>query len=319
MTDLEQAAPEATTPSADSAEATVLTEVPSDSPSDDSGVDWGETAKSWSDDDAAEDGEITSLDEAPAETVPQTELPEVPPEPAIAEVEQPAPPPEPDLPPVVEEVVEPTPDPEVEPVPEQPEMPTLSADDRTKMRNDWVASLQDSYKLSEGQAEKMRLEPEKALPELAANMHASVMESVMQLVSQTLPSAIEQQLNATKVAKSSDEAFFGQWPELNKPEYRGKLVELGKIYRQNNPQATTKIFNRDVGLLGWQSLGLPMEQLMTRGEQKTAVAPAAQPTAQPTAGYAPVASTPGAGPVLDAVPGDNVFGDLATAWDLEEG
>jgi len=244
----------------------------------------------WGDLDSAfdleyEDGEALQVEEEQAEKVAET-----PPEVAPAqEVQQVA-----EVPPAVEAppVAEAQPPTSVEEVPQTQQFAVPDAQQLEGMRQQYQAQLAATYALDEQTAELVETNLPQVLPQLASTLHMRIAESVTQTLGQMLPQLISSQLQYMQVAQKSTEQFFGEWPELNKPEYQNTIVQIAQMYRQLKPQAKPSEFVRDVGIQAWTALGLPVQQLLTRGQQGQAVAQAPQAPQPDLGGYAP--ATPGA-------------------------
>ena len=80
--------------------------------------------------------------------------------------------------------------------------------------------LQTEYVLSEDDKNALIAEPDKVLPRLAARMHVRMQVQTAQQLAQILPAMIQQQIQQATKVQGLESSFFGQYPELNKPEYR---------------------------------------------------------------------------------------------------
>lgn len=164
-------------------------------------------------------------------------------------------------------------------------------------RNDRVKSLAEtSFILTPEQVELVQTEPEKVIPHLMAQAAVTAMEASTQAIAQMLPGLIEKISNSTKKLSQAEETFFGMWPSLNKPEYRPKLTEIGRLYRSMNPTASTEEFAKMVGAMASAQLnvaGQPVGQ-QPQGQVPPAALPGVRPVS-PLAGGAPrnVGSQPG--------------------------
>ena len=242
------------------------------------------------------------VEEVPAQQpVPAEPVTPVTPEPVVAEAPQP--------PPAVEAEV-----PAWQP-PVQPDPAQLEA-----VRSNYMQQLAQSYQLDEATAELVETNFSAAAPQLLSQVHMRVAESVTQTLGQMLPQLIAHQMQYMQVAQRSTDKFFGEWPELNKPEYQNTLAQVAQMYRQVRPQASPDEFVRDVGIQAWTALGLPVQQLLLRGQQQVQAAPAPQMQESfPQGGYAP--ATPGAPARSQRAPAarsDNVFTQFAEEF-LQDG
>jgi hypothetical protein len=169
----------------------------------------------------------------------------------------------------------------------------------------------------------MRTEPEKFLPQLAANLHIRVVEGVMQSVFQMLPGVISQQIHGNQTASQNENEFFKGWQELRKPEYNNTLVSIAQAYAKANPKATREKFIKDVGAQAWITLGLPFDQLQAKlGAPPPAPSPAAgpKPDVIGPAGYVPAGSPvgPNGGAGVQTPAPGNKWEQLVTEWDADD-
>ena len=253
--------------------------------SDSFGADWGKIDEDF-DRDLYEDDAFneTPVSEEVPSTPPEGEVATPPPaEPPAAATPEPVQPPQP---PVEEAPAQPQP--EWQP----PQLPP--AEQVEAVRQQYMQQLAETYKLDEATAELVDTNFSAVAPQLLSQVHMRVAESVTQTLGQMLPQLISSQLQYMQVAKQSTDKFFSQWPELNRPEYQNTIGQVAQLYRQLKPQASADDFVREVGIQAWTALGLPVQQLLTRGQQQQ---PQAAPVPQmqetfPQGGYAP--ATPGA-------------------------
>lgn len=235
--------------------------------------------------------------------------------------------PAPEVPAVAEapQVAEPVPTPPVAETPEQPELqwqpPQLPPAEQVEVvRTAYMNQLAESYKLDEATAELVDTNFSAVAPQLLSQVHMRVAESVTQTLGQMLPQLINSHMQYMQVAQRSTDRFFSEWPELNQPQYQNTIGQVAQMYRQLKPQASTAEFVRDVGIQAWTALGLPVQQLLTRGQQQAA--PAVQQVSQeafPQGGYAP--ATPGAPARSQRPPSarsDNPFSQLAEEFMLDD-
>lgn len=182
-----------------------------------------------------------------------------------------------------------------------------------QVRQQYLGQLAQTYALDEATAEQVDTNFSAVAPQLMSQMHMRIAESVTQTLGQMLPQLINMQVRQQQMAEKQIGEFYGQWPELSKPEYQPILAQIAQTYRQYRPNASQAEFYRDVGIQAWSALGLPMDQLITRGQP--APAPSAQAPQQqqvPLGGYAP--ATPGAPARSQRPPqpqSNNVFSQFA--------
>lgn len=110
--------------------------------------------------------------------------------------------------------------------------------------------------LDDATIEALQTEPATVIPLLMAQATMAAMEATTVAFANMLPGAIMQVTEQQSTFKKNEDDFFGAWPALNKPEFRGQLDQAGQLYRQLNPRATKEDFIRAVGGAVAASLGI---------------------------------------------------------------
>lgn len=183
--------------------------------------------------------------------------------------------------------------------------------DMTEARQSALAELEKRYALSQEDADAMISEPEKVLPKLAGQMYMDVFEGVLSAVQTMLPQAFTQ-FNQSYAAQQKDEAdFYDAWPALK--EHADRVLPIGKMYRQLNPQASKEQFIQEVGLQAMLALKLPIEGITQAPQQQTQQA---TPGAYAPPSGAPRAVTQRPAQQAPAKP-TNAFTELADEWEEE--
>lgn len=269
----------------------------------DSGIDWS--------------GMFSDSDDSVPVSEPQGSEPAAPPVAESAPVTtQPAAPAQPVAASPVQPVAQPAP--AAQPQPAQTQAPELAQPQQTpeqqeaarvQAREAWRGTLAQQYQLSDEQRNALLTDPGSVLPDIAADLHVSVMEQTMQFLRQSLPDIIAQQQRQNAALAEGQNAFFEAWPEL-----RGKeavISQIGAIWRQANPYATREEFIAQVGPLAWNAAGMSLSDLVNRGGTQSA--PAASPAPQGGYSPAPQAATGG----VAAVPNTPVslYAGLASEWE----
>jgi len=166
-----------------------------------------------------------------------------------------------------------------QPQPEVQETPQITAEEYREyfgqVRDTAIDKLATEYfALDEETVETLRIEPEKALPKLAAQVYFDAVTQAVTAVYQQLPAAIDAHMGTRQVSSESEVAFFDEWPALKGAD-QGAIVRIGQAYRQANPQASAEDFIRDVGASAHVALGLPLEPEVA--EVETPAAEESQP------------------------------------------
>ena len=170
--------------------------------------------------------------------------------------------------------------------PETAPAPQMTEEQRVELRNQAQSELQQRYRFSEEEAERLRDSPEEVLPQLAANLYLDVYEQVMGNLLQQLPAVVHRVSQVQSHQAKGEEAFFSRWKSLNTPEGRQKVVQMGQVYRQMNPNVSLEQFIEDVGLQASVALRLPIEGYPAAQP----VAAVSQPAAAPRQPASPVSA-----------------------------
>lgn len=204
----------------------------------DSSVDWVEMS-----DLAAEEPSSTDWGDSPAEPA----EPQPGAQPAPTEPQQPA----------AEQAQEP-----VQPAPEAPEQlqqPQQFTPEQVQAAEAaYAAQLANLYQFDEETALKLQTEPEKVLPALAAKLHLDVMKTVMAQMRGMLPEMLQTQTKAVERENQAKTQFFTAWPELR--GYEQQVLQVGRMYRQLNPNAPADEAVRRIGEVAMATLGLQRQQ-----------------------------------------------------------
>lgn len=173
----------------------------------------------------------------------------------------------------------------------QPEQPAtvpqeqqLTPEQKQQAEMAYVAQLERLYQFDEDTALKLQTEPEKVLPALAAKLHLDVMKTVLAQVQGMIPTVLEKQTVAAKREQEAESMFFTTWPELR--GYDKQIMEVGRMYRQLNPNAPAEEAVKRIGEITMATLG------MTRAQQQQAVQQQTQPSAYRPAAPGRPASAP---------------------------
>lgn len=197
----------------------------------------------------------------------------------------------------------------------QPGQPNVSPEEAV---NKAVAHLLNTtYKLSDEQKQELVSKPDEAIPQLAARMHVQIattlatymQQAMQQMVPQMALSAMNKQMGAFK----AEQTFFGQYPALNKPEFRPVVLQSLKLAKAYNPNFTRdQVMKEAAELAAFKlkvSLGAPQQQ-QPPAQQRQPHTPASMPAASMPFMPAPPGGAPAAN-VQQGQPGDNIFAALA--------
>jgi hypothetical protein len=130
--------------------------------------------------------------------------------------------------------------------PQQPQQPQQPPPDPAQLEAQAIEQLSTTeYAMSEEDRNALISEPDTVLPKLAARMHVRMQVQMAQQLAHILPHMINQQIQQATKVQSLESSFFGQYPALNKPEYRDTVAQSLTMVRQFNPQATKDEVMRD--------------------------------------------------------------------------
>lgn len=136
------------------------------------------------------------------------------------------------------------------------------------------------FALSQEDVQALETDAAAFIPTLLARLYVRSQVNLFRQMQSTVP-AMLQQLTARQAAYSENEGkFYARWPGIDKTKHGAVVAKLGRLYRQNNPDATLDQMIEDLGP------AVAMAAKIDPATMATAVAPqpaAAQPSAfQPT-------------------------------------
>lgn len=192
-----------------------------------------------------------------------------------------------------------------EPPPAAPKV--LTQEEFLAKRNELQQTFASHYTLSEDDKLLLQTEPEKVLPKIAANVAVDVFEAASRIILGQIPQMIEQHLVGQRAATEAREAFFKDFPSLNKPEYYPTLRQVTQMYRQMNPQVPYADAIKAIGKHAMLMLGLSAE----------GTSPANTPPPPPPRPATPL--MPGSAAVRpNAASSGNIFAELAVFEPVED-
>jgi hypothetical protein len=207
---------------------------------------------------------------APVTPAPPTEVVVSAPPPAQPQVAVPPVPPA-SAPTVPVVVAQPPVTPQVPSVEAAPIEPVLTEEQVKVKRGELISAFASNYRLSEDDKVKLQSDPDEVLPRLAGNIAVDVLESVTRVILGQVPQMIHATMQQTEAARGARDAFFGEFPDLNKPEYVPTLQQVTQMYRQMNPNVPYAAATKAIGQHARIMLGLAA----TPGQSPAA--PPAQP------------------------------------------
>jgi hypothetical protein len=138
-------------------------------------------------------------------------------------------------------------------VPEKPEqvketeLQTVTPEQAQEFRKQIHDGLASFYALDEEQAAALSTDPAQVLPALAAKVHYAAVEGSVQAILSVLPNFIRNMQAQNYSAQSNEAKFYDRWPALK--SHDAKVLEVGRVWRQLNPEASMEVFIDKVGTL----------------------------------------------------------------------
>lgn len=156
-------------------------------------------------------------------------------------------------PPAVAPAVQPT-APVVPPAPVK--TPEQEQAEWAERRKGFITQLVNQYKVPEDKVALLEAEPATYLPELAAQLHANILEAAVNGIMAEMPRMWAGYQAAEQRYAANERAFYTKWPELQKPEYGQVVASFAQTFRQLNPKATEQQVIDQVGIMAMTHLGL---------------------------------------------------------------
>jgi hypothetical protein len=142
----------------------------------------------------------------------------------------------------------------------QPATGTPEPVDFEKHRATFLPKLEELYKFSDQEAEEIRVEPEKALPKLAARLHYEVLTAAFNSVMSVMPEVVGSTLERQKAVTEHEEKFYSRWKELKDPRYSETVLNSVRAYKAVNPRAPLEEVIERAGLMAMLTLGINPQQ-----------------------------------------------------------
>jgi len=100
------------------------------------------------------------------------------------------------------------------------------------------AIARSEYQLSQQDQQALELDAGEHIPKLMARAQLKAMSATLHYVQNFMPQMIEQTVARLVGRAQAEQAFFQQYPHLNKPEVHPEIVRMGQALRQAYPQAS---------------------------------------------------------------------------------
>lgn len=197
---------------------------------------------------------------------------------------------------------------------EQPSQPGMPLDQQMQAATQHL--LNTVYKMTDEQKRLLISEPDKVIPNLAAQMHVTIVSQigqymeqyVRQMVPQLALSTMQRQMGAFR----AEQSFFGQYPALANPQFKPVVLQALKFAKAFSPNATREQIMKDAAEMAAAKLKIslaPSAQQQPQQQQRQPHTPAQAPAA----GMPFMPAAPGGAPAAQQAgqPSGNIFEELA--------
>jgi hypothetical protein len=152
----------------------------------------------------------------------------------------------------------------------------MSAEDRQNIRTNMTRYF--SQRLGDEANERFQTEPERVLPELAADVFLATHESVISTLRDALPQYFQHMFVEREQEQQREKAFFERWPQLSPQQHREQVAKAARVFRAQYPQATLKEVIEHAGAAVMVANKIsPMQAQVQAQEPVTPVAPPPPP------------------------------------------
>jgi hypothetical protein len=98
------------------------------------------------------------------------------------------------------------------------------------------AVAQQQFQLTEAEREALETDAVSALPQLAAKIYVKNLQAMVNFAKNALPSVLQQEMNKQQGLMAVEQAFFQEFPQLNRWQHGSDIVAVGQALRAQNPQ-----------------------------------------------------------------------------------
>ncbi len=152
-------------------------------------------------------------------------------------------------------------------IPEQPakeevETKPLTDEQFQALQKDYMQKLTSMYAMSEEDAVRFAENPAEVLPQLAANLHAKVLQNVMTQMREQMPQAISRETQTRTITQRNETEFMETWPELK--DHTPVVAQVAQEWRRANPTASREQAIKAVGFNTLVKLGVDPSQAAAR-------------------------------------------------------
>ncbi len=91
------------------------------------------------------------------------------------------------------------------------------------------------FQLSEADKEALETDAAAAMPHLASKVYVKSLQAATSLVRNMVPQMLQQEMNKQESLRAVEQAFFTQFPELDRWQHGHDIVAVGQALRAQNP------------------------------------------------------------------------------------
>lgn len=180
--------------------------------------------------------------------------------------------------------------------------------------------LDNVYALSDEQKRQLISEPDKVIPQLAAQMHVTIARQVGEYVQQAMQTLVPQMalsvMQRQMGAFRAEQSFFGQYPALANPAFKPVVLQALKFAKAFAPNATREQIMKDAAEMAAARLKITLtppnqQQPQQQRQMHTPAQMPVQQGQQPSMPFMP--AVPGGAPAATQQGGQNpnIFEELA--------
>lgn len=157
-----------------------------------------------------------------------------------------------------EKAQEPKPEPVQEPSHQEPAQGPVAQtpEEQKALYEQMFNDLQNSYRLTDKDAEDLQVSPEKVMPRILAGVHMSIQQQVMQQVQQVMQQAVPYFIQKERKDREVVDTFYKRWPDLTK--HQNEVNNFSGVWRQMNPKASLEEAVESIGKHVMIALGYPV-------------------------------------------------------------
>lgn len=97
------------------------------------------------------------------------------------------------------------------------------------------AAADNLFKLSDEDKEALETDAVAAMPQLAGKVYVKSLQAATQLVRNMVPQMMQQEMNKQQSLMAVEQAFFSQYPELDRWQHGADIVAVGQHFKAQNP------------------------------------------------------------------------------------